>query len=345
MIPTTEQITALLTASEDSEYYAELNYWDETLGSAVVDLVAQASSAGLFGKDVDVSFWVVDETDSVGGLLTVDVGGYSGVRYASRYNEFRDLMDDTEATGFEMLTSVLYQLGKLAESIVPKVSVLHQRDPDSHCDLTVYVGDQPMPHDECDIDPGAGYQRSDWNERIRSYADDTTNFGRAAHDALLQNADSGYITGDDDDEEHPDGDGCAIYDGSVLVENPIGLKQTFISDLVEGDVFRDTPDSEWWQVTEIVRKGDEYHIELEVPDEDWNHILDLAELPHNMPRDTPNVLVTAGHNRVIADPDTFGPFETAQHAFEWVLEQYESGEMDQHGCWVSYSVPRTPRKA
>lgn len=79
-----------------------------------------------------------------------------------------------------------------------KVEVLHVRDPDEGCHIQVFVNGVKVQHTEEDIDPGRGYTRADWNERIAKYAGDQTPFGQAAHSALVESDDSQYIRGEDE---------------------------------------------------------------------------------------------------------------------------------------------------
>jgi len=45
------------------------------------------------------------------------------------------------------------------------IEVIHSRDPDTSCDIHVYVdGVAVASFTEIDIDPGAGYTREGWNE-------------------------------------------------------------------------------------------------------------------------------------------------------------------------------------
>lgn len=81
----------------------------------------------------------------------------------------------------------------------PKVQILHQRDPDSECYLTVWIdGKQVAITDECDIDPGHGYDAADWWESTRVYATQRDEFETAAYAAMIEASDSNYITGDPD---------------------------------------------------------------------------------------------------------------------------------------------------
>jgi len=44
------------------------------------------------------------------------------------------------------------------------VEVIHYRDPDSSCEMYVFVDGAKVSLREVTIDPGAGYSRSDWDE-------------------------------------------------------------------------------------------------------------------------------------------------------------------------------------
>lgn len=50
-----------------------------------------------------------------------------------------------------------------------KITVLHHRDPDAECDVTVYVDGVRVPAEDVsvdDIDPGRGYEREDYEENL-----------------------------------------------------------------------------------------------------------------------------------------------------------------------------------
>lgn len=77
-----------------------------------------------------------------------------------------------------------------------KVQILHSRDPDSACDIVVYVDGVLATDVEVeDIDPGRGYSAADWQERIDS-TDTNTPFGQQAKAWLEEAADSQYIVED-----------------------------------------------------------------------------------------------------------------------------------------------------
>lgn len=81
-----------------------------------------------------------------------------------------------------------------------KIAILHTRDPDSSCELRVFIDDIEVPAGQLvieDIDPGRGYIRSDWDESIAAYDGDDSAFAAAAREALIAAADSKYI-GDQD---------------------------------------------------------------------------------------------------------------------------------------------------
>lgn len=84
--------------------------------------------------------------------------------------------------------------GTVRASTAPHVDIVHVRYPDAECHLRVFVDDVEAPeHGVEDIDPGRGYLRSDWDERLAGYEGNKTAFGRAAHQALTEAADSHYI--------------------------------------------------------------------------------------------------------------------------------------------------------
>lgn len=85
----------------------------------------------------------------------------------------------------------------------PLVQLIHGRDPDSECGITVFIDDVQIPFDQVeteDIDPGRGYLRADWDERIAFAQEDTSNFGVMRVRELESFSDSQYIVGDKKEE-------------------------------------------------------------------------------------------------------------------------------------------------
>lgn len=84
----------------------------------------------------------------------------------------------------------------------PKVEVLHVRDPDSSCGVTVWIDGVEVSFDEESIDPGRGYSRGEWYDRMTDNADPTNNprrspaYRAAVADALEQAGGSEYIEPD-----------------------------------------------------------------------------------------------------------------------------------------------------
>lgn len=80
------------------------------------------------------------------------------------------------------------------------LEVLHLRDPDGPCAVQAFLaGERAQLDDYEDVDPGRGYQRSEWNARISDntkYINRTAAFRAAVGDALEANADSNYIEED-----------------------------------------------------------------------------------------------------------------------------------------------------
>lgn len=106
-----------------------------------------------------------------------------------------------DTAGFD-LNERYAELAQSAAEILrqsPKIEIIHGRDPDSACGLTVFVdGERIKDQDliDIDIDPGRGWERSDWDEMIE---DANTNekyspaFREAAVRELEQFGDSKYI--------------------------------------------------------------------------------------------------------------------------------------------------------
>jgi hypothetical protein len=80
---------------------------------------------------------------------------------------------------------------------MPRIEILHGRDPDSSCELTVFIDGVPTNDwSEIDVDPGAGHDRESWQERIDDTRADehlTPGFREAAARELEGALDSPYI--------------------------------------------------------------------------------------------------------------------------------------------------------
>lgn len=79
------------------------------------------------------------------------------------------------------------------------IEVLHGRDPDYECGITVYVNGIETQCDVEDIDPGRGWTRSQWSQRIaEAHRPDSRT--PAFHDSVLRHleqfASNRYITED-----------------------------------------------------------------------------------------------------------------------------------------------------
>lgn len=69
---------------------------------------------------------------------------------------------------------------------MPIIEILHGRDPDSSCELTVFVdGVRVEEYALLDVDPGAGHERESWLERIESVRSDT-DASKAFREAALR---------------------------------------------------------------------------------------------------------------------------------------------------------------
>lgn len=90
---------------------------------------------------------------------------------------------------------------------LPRVEILHERDPDSSCDISLYLDGRLITYKDTayveeSVDPGAGGSLSDWNEHIAVLAADeglSEAFRAAAIGANNRGAESPYL--DDEDDE------------------------------------------------------------------------------------------------------------------------------------------------
>lgn len=85
---------------------------------------------------------------------------------------------------------------------LPKVQIVHGRNPDAECGLTVFVDGQRVDAEVEDIDPGRGYTRSDWDVRLRDAAiavqeNPGDAYRLAVWQELTEAGDSQYITDND----------------------------------------------------------------------------------------------------------------------------------------------------
>lgn len=102
-----------------------------------------------------------------------------------------DNMSDSEIINFglEYGDKTLDLAAPKADDTPVKVQILHGRDPDSDCGITVFVNGQRVPDAEVyveDVDPGRGYEDGVWEERIEESRSDTTEFGQLVTATLEQ---------------------------------------------------------------------------------------------------------------------------------------------------------------
>lgn len=80
-----------------------------------------------------------------------------------------------------------------------KIELLHMRDPDSDCTNELFIEGAPMlSFVEEDIDPGKGYEASDWADRVKETASIESyspEFKKAVMLGLGESNNSPYITG------------------------------------------------------------------------------------------------------------------------------------------------------
>jgi hypothetical protein len=84
-----------------------------------------------------------------------------------------------------------------------KVQIIHGRDPDNECGMTVFVDGQRVADGDLgvvDLDPGRGWQRSEWNDRlydaIENLVNDDSPYNQALVSELNSFADNKFIQGD-----------------------------------------------------------------------------------------------------------------------------------------------------
>lgn len=83
-----------------------------------------------------------------------------------------------------------------------RVEILHVRNPDSECELEVWIDGEPVEFTMEDIDPGRGYVRSEWDQRIADARTDesvSAAFRAAVVEALEGMSDNKYIEDHDED--------------------------------------------------------------------------------------------------------------------------------------------------
>jgi hypothetical protein len=104
--------------------------------------------------------------------------------------EVEDLQDQPDST----VMNFGVENGDRVLDLVPergamRVQILHGRDPDSDCGITVFVNGKRIPDQDVsieDIDPGRGYEPEDWEERLEESRADTTEFGQLVTATLEQ---------------------------------------------------------------------------------------------------------------------------------------------------------------
>jgi hypothetical protein len=83
--------------------------------------------------------------------------------------------------------------------MMPRIEILHVRDPDYDCVIEVYIDGRLLPGDQYhieDVDPGRGYQSEDIQEHIDGLRGDLSlslRFRESAIEAYTQALDSEYV--------------------------------------------------------------------------------------------------------------------------------------------------------
>jgi hypothetical protein len=123
------------------------------------------------------------------------------------------------------------------ERTLPRVEILHERDPDSSCDVSLYLDGRLITYKDTSyveesVDPGAGGSLSDWNEHIAVLEADeglSEAFRTAAVEANNRGAESPYLDDDEDDEftladepEEPEDIDDGLFDELVTDDLPEG---------------------------------------------------------------------------------------------------------------------------
>lgn len=86
-----------------------------------------------------------------------------------------------------------------------RIEVLHGRDPDAACELTIFVdGERVAIFVEEDVDPGAGHDVESWDEHT-DYVAGQAQYSQAFRDAVVAERvaarGSQYVEGDKDPED------------------------------------------------------------------------------------------------------------------------------------------------
>jgi hypothetical protein len=72
------------------------------------------------------------------------------------------------------------------KALPPRVQILHTRDPDSECEFEVWLdGVKTDSYGVDDLDPGRGWTREDWDQRVEEAREDTSEFGQRVLAELL----------------------------------------------------------------------------------------------------------------------------------------------------------------
>lgn len=79
--------------------------------------------------------------------------------------------------------------------MTPHIEILHVRDPDGPCTVSVWVDGEPADHvSEVTVDAGAGHDCHDWEEDRASTVPSSEAFRAAAEEAYDDPPGSEYIT-------------------------------------------------------------------------------------------------------------------------------------------------------
>lgn len=94
--------------------YESCNFHDELEG-----LVGEASTAGMFGSECEVSVWLIfDEGGCSGGLVTVDLLTANRLRLAGNHADLKHLTTDREAVGINAALAALEAVTREAQSVL-----------------------------------------------------------------------------------------------------------------------------------------------------------------------------------------------------------------------------------
>ena len=121
-----DDVERILRADEDGRTTEldELEFLEDDLHHRIADIAGVLSLAGSY-DGYDITFWPVQDGDNTvgGGIVTVDVKE-PRIRLASLHQDWKDLIDDREGTGYTLAADIADNLRFIANQAIAQLNDL-----------------------------------------------------------------------------------------------------------------------------------------------------------------------------------------------------------------------------